>query len=307
MPIQRPLSQLTPRATFILTMRKPICLVTGATGGVGKATAMALARRGFAVVLAARDEVRAEAVKREIAAVGGDTDVDCIVADLASLRQTRALAETFQRRYPRLDVLINNAGVFLPARSSTEDGFERTYQVNYLSHFLLTQLLLDDLKKSTQGRIINLSSSVYASGRFEAHNLQSEKRFSVLGAYATSKLCMLMFTEELAKRLVGTPLTANAVHPGIVRTEMMRKVPGLFRVISYASLPFSVSPERGARTSVYLATSPDVRHVSGGYFANSKKTATKNRFDTEANRARLWDLSLEALQPWTVTPARRTG
>jgi retinol dehydrogenase-12 len=288
-------------------MHRPICLITGATDGVGKATAIELGRRGFAVVLAARDAVKAEAVKKEIAAIAGHADVDYIVADLASLRQTRILAETFKRRYPRLDVLIGNAGVFLPTRTLTEDGFEKTHQVNYLSHFLLTELLLGELKKSQQGRIITLSSSVYAVGQFDAQNLQSEKRFSVLGTYAASKLCVLMFTEELAKRLAGTGITANAVHPGIVRTGMMLKAPGAFRIMSYATLPFSISPEEGARTSVYLATSPEVREVSGGYFAKSKKTATKNRFDTEENRALLWDLSLESLRQGAATSARQAG
>ncbi len=288
-------------------MQRPICLITGGTDGVGKATAIELGKRGFAVVLAARDAVKAEAVKKEIAAIAGHAEVDYIVADLASLRQTRILAERFKRRHPRLDVLIGNAGVFLAARTLTEDGFEKTYQVNYLSHFLLTELLLGELEKSQQGRIITLSSSVYAVGQFDAQNLQSERKFSVLGTYAASKLCVLMFTKELAKRLGGTGITANSVHPGIVRTGMMLKAPGAFRIMSYASLPFSISPEEGARTSVYLATSPEVRAVSGGYFAKSKKTATKNRFDTEENRSLLWELSLESVREGAAPPARRAG
>jgi NAD(P)-dependent dehydrogenase (short-subunit alcohol dehydrogenase family) len=285
---------------------KPICLITGATEGVGKATAIELARRGFRVVLAARNRAKAEAAQQQIAAIAGGADADFLVGDLASLQQTRALAERFKERYPRLDVLVCNAGVFLPRRTLTEDGLETTYQVNYLSHFLLTQLLLDELKKSEEGRIINLSSSVYALGRFDPDNLQSEKRFSVFGTYAASKLCMLMFTEELAKKLAGTRITANSVHPGIVRTPMMLKAPGAFRILSYLSLPLSISPEKGARTTVHLATSPQVRNVSGAYFARSRKTATKNKFDTEENRALLWDLSLKSVQS-AVAAARRTG
>lgn len=285
-------------------MEKPICLITGATKGVGKATAMALAKRGFHVVIAARSATQAEGLKQEIATADG-TVADYIVADLASLRQVHHLAETFRSRYPRLDVLINNAGVFLPKRTETEDGYETTYQVNYLSHFLLTQRLLEALKRSEQGRIINLSSSVYAIGKFDVHNLQSETEFSVLGTYAASKLFMLMFTEELAKRLRHTRLTANAVHPGIVRTQMMLQAPGAFRLISYLSLPFSISPERGARTLVYLATSPEVSGMSGHYFTNSKKTEATNRFDTEDNRALLWELSLKALHITAPAPAVR--
>jgi len=278
-------------------MRRPICLITGGTEGVGKATAVALAKQGFLVVLAARDGAKAEAVAREIAAKAGGAGTDYIVADLASLRQTRALAETFRRRYPRLDVLINNAGVFLSRRTETGDGFETTYQVNYLSHFLLTQSLLGALQTSKQGRIVNLSSSVAAIGRFDPGNLQSERKFSVLGAYSASKLFMLMFTRELARRLAGTAVTANAVHPGIVRTRMMLRAPGAaFRVMSYLSLPFSISPERGARTSVYLASSPELRDVSGAYFTQAGRTELRNRFDSEENRAALWELSLESLR-----------
>jgi retinol dehydrogenase-12 len=288
-------------------MQKPICLITGATDGVGRATAVALAKKGFQIVLAARNAAKAEVVAREIAALGG-VGADYIVADLASLRQTHALAENFTRRYPRLDVLINNAGVFLPKRTETEDGFETTYQINYLSHFLLTQLLLDGLKKSEQGRIINLSSSVYKVGRFDPQNLQSEKRFSVLGTYSASKLFMLMFTRELARRLAGTRITANAVHPGIVRTRMMLRAPGApFRIMSYLSLPFSISPGRGARTSVYLASSPDLEGVSGAYFTRSRRTEARNRFDTDENRAVLWDLSLESLRERTAVDARSGG
>jgi len=288
--------------SFIVTssdesiMRRPICLITGATQGVGKETAVALAQKGFRVVLAARNGAAAEVVAREIAARAGGAAADHIVADLASLRQTRALADTFRRRYPRLDVLINNAGVFLPQRTETEDGFETTYQVNYLSHFLLTQLLLGALEKSAQGRIVNLSSSVAAIGRFDPRNLQSERSFSVLGAYSASKLFMLMFTRELARRMRGAAITANAVHPGIVRTRMMLRAPGVaFRLMSYLSLPFSISPERGARTSVYLASSPQLHDVSGAYFTRTARTELRNRFDSEENRAALWGLSLESL------------
>lgn len=275
---------------------KPICLITGATEGVGRATAVALAKRGFLIVLAARDSAKAEAVKGEIAGAAAGAEVDSIAVDLASLRSTRVLAETFRRRYPRLDVLINNAGVFLPGRTETEDGFEATYQINYLSHFLLTNLLLDELRKSTRGRIINLSSSVYAVGKFDPNNLHGGKKFSVLGTYAASKLFMLMFTRELAIRLAGTRVTANAVHPGIVRTRMMFRAPGAFRLLSYLSLPFSISSENAARTSIYLASSPDVSAVSGEYFTRSRRTEARNRFDTPENRALLWDLSLQSLR-----------
>ena len=294
-------------------MKSSVCLITGATQGVGRVTALELAKQGFTVVVVARDASRADALMKEIESSTGNTSCDYIVADLASLRQVRQLAATFRRRYSSLDVLINNAGVFLPARTSTEDGYETMLQVNYLSPFLLTNLLLQALHKSEQGRIINVSSSVYAMGRFDPHNLQNigvgvgieERHFSVFGTYAATKLLVLMFTEELGRRLTATSVTANAAHPGIVRTRMMLHAPGALRLISYLSLPFSVSPSNGARTSVYLASSPEVRGISGQYFARSKRAAVKNRFDTAENRALLWSLSSKAVaEPSAVAPRR---
>ena len=277
-------------------MDKPICLVTGATDGIGKATATALARNGYVVVLAARNPAKAATVAREIVASTGNRDVDYLTADLRSLAQLRRLADTFTLRYPRLDVLINNAGVYMPQRVLTEDGYETTFQVNYLSQFYLTHLLLNELKQSPQGRVINLSSSVYRAGKFDPDNLQREYRFSTFGAYAASKLLVLLFTVELARRLKSTRITANAVHPGIVRTPMMLEAPGIFQAISYAALPFSLSPDKGAATSVYLASSPDAAQISGQYFANAKVKKVKTASNTQENRDLLWTLSMDAYQ-----------
>jgi NAD(P)-dependent dehydrogenase (short-subunit alcohol dehydrogenase family) len=246
--------------------------------------------------LAARNAAKAKAVVKEIAASTGSRDADNINADLRSLTQVRQLSEAFRQRYPRLDVLINNAGIFAPAREITEDGYETTYQVNYLSQFYLTQLLLDKLKKSAQGRIINLSSSVYAAGTFDVHNLQSESRSSTFGAYSNSKLLMLLFTIELADRLKGTWATANAVHPGVVRTQMMLRAPGVFRVVAYLALPVALSPQKGAATSIYLASSPEVKDVSGKYFTRCRETNFKTAFNTPNNRDLLWGLSMKSLQ-----------
>ncbi|WP_406816946.1 SDR family oxidoreductase [Mycobacterium sp. M23085] len=275
-------------------MDQPICLITGATDGIGKVTATALAREGFAVVLAARNEAKAASVTSEIVASTGNRDVDYLTADLRSLSQLHRLADTFAARYPRLDVLVNNAGVVMPQRVLTEDGYETTFQVNYLAQFYLTQLLLGALEKSPQGRVINLSSSIYRAGRFDPDNLRSERRFSAIGAYAASKLCVLLFTIELAQRLAPTRITANAVHPGIVRTPMMRRADGLFRAISYVALPFSRSMEKGAATPVFLACSPDAAHVSGQYFANARPKKVKTAHNTPENRDHLWNLSIDA-------------
>lgn len=278
-------------------MDKPICLITGATDGVGKATAQELARKGFAVVLAARNAVKAAAVTEEIMVATGNRHVDYIIADLRSLTQVRQLSETFKQRYPRLDVLINNAGIFMPTRAITEDGYDTTFQVNYLSQFWLTHLLLDDLKKVRCSRIINLTSSLYSAGKFDTANMQSERRFSTVGSYAASKLLVLLFTIELASRLAGTAITANAVHPGIVRTQMMLHAPGFFRAVSYAALPFSRSPQQAAATLTYLASSPQVADVSGKYFSRTELKDINTRFNTQHNRDLLWDFSMKSLQP----------
>jgi NAD(P)-dependent dehydrogenase (short-subunit alcohol dehydrogenase family) len=277
-------------------MDKPICLITGATDGIGKVTAIALARKGYAVVLAARNEAKAATVAREIVESTGNRDVDYLTADLTSLAQLHRLTETFTLRYPRLDILINNAGIIMPQRVLTEDGYETTFQVNYLAQFYLSQLLLSELEKSPQGRVINLSSSVYRAGKFDPDNLQGEHRFSTIGAYAASKLCVLLFTVELAHRLEPICVTVNAVHPGIVRTPMMRGAPGVFRAISYAALPFSRSPEQGAATSVFLACSPNAAQISGQYFANVKSKNVKTAYNTQENRDLLWTLSMDAYQ-----------
>jgi len=275
-------------------MTRPVCLITGATDGVGRVTALELARRGFHVVVAARNADKAEKLRRELDSTMSSGSLDSIITDLNSLTQVRRLAATFRERHQKLDLLINNAGVFLPRRTITEDGHEAMLQVNYLSHFLLTNLLLDELGASEHARVINLSSSVYSAGKFAPDNFESEKKFSVLGTYAATKLYMLMFTQQLAARLAGTQIAVNAVHPGIVRTQMMLNAPGVFRFVSYLSLPFSISPERGAATTVHVATSPALAGVSGQYFVGAKPVKTKSALNTPENRELLWDLSLAA-------------
>lgn len=276
-------------------MDKPICLITGATDGIGRETALELAARGFVVVVAARNAAKAQALVKEIEVTTGHRDADTITADLRSLAEVRQLSEIFHQRYPRLDVLINNAGIFSGVRQLTGDGFETTYQVNYLAPFYLTYLMLDALKQAEQGRIVNLSSSVYTAGKFDPENLQGEKRFSTFSAYSNSKLLMLLSTIELADRLKATPVTANAVHPGVVRTQMLLRAPGIFRAAAYLALPFALSPRQGAATSLHLASSPDVKGISGKYFARGKETIVKSAFNTPENRELLWNLSMQSL------------
>lgn len=287
-----------------ISMHKPICLITGATEGIGRATAIELARKGFAVVLAARDAAKAQALVKEIEAITDRRDADYITADLRSLSEVRQLSEIFYQRYPKLDVLINNAGIVSGTRQLTGDGFETTYQVNYLAQFYLTHLMLDALRAAEQGRIINLSSSVYRSGKFDPENLQAEKRFSAIGAYSNSKLLMLLFTIELADRLKATRVTANAVHPGVVKTQMLLRATGIFRAVAYLALPFALSPQQGAATSVHLASSRDVTGISGKYFVRAREADVKTGFNTPENRDRLWNLSMQSLRLEEVVPSQ---
>jgi len=277
-------------------MNQQICLITGATDGIGKQTALALAKKGYKIVIVGRNKNKTEAVKKEIEESSTGSTVDYLLADFTSLKQIHQLVETFKSRYTKLDVLINNIGIFSAERKLTEDGYEMCYQVNYLSQFFLSNLLLDYIKKSTNGRIINLSSMVYSKGKFDIDNLQSEKKFAVLDTYADTKLFTVMFTIQLAEQVKGTKVTVNNVDPGIVRTQMVSNAPGMLKIFSYITRPFSVSPEKGAATSIYLASSEQVNNVSGKYFKNSKAVATKNKFNTKENRELLWDISMKQLQ-----------
>jgi len=271
-----------------------ICLITGATDGVGKATAQALAHKGFHLVLVARNPAKAARVRDEIQSTSA-APVEVIVGDLSRLADVARIAETFTAAHPRLDVLINNAGVMLGQRQITDDGLEATWQINYLSAFLLTQLLLGRLNESGNGRIINLSSSVYSIGKLGPDGPPSQSRYSAIGSYAASKLAILLFTVELAAHLQGTSVTANAVHPGVVRTQMLENAEGLFKLIALFASPFAITPEKGAAASVYLASSPDVQ-ASGRYFAGGKAVDIKSRFNSPPIRGRLWDASVGALQ-----------
>lgn len=268
-------------------------LITGATSGIGKATAIALAKKGFEVVFIARNLLKAERLKQEIKNVSNIDNVDFIIGDLTSLSQVRRCIQTFKKRYQRLDVLINNAGVCLPERRITEDGFEETFQVNHLSHFLLTNLLLDELHKAPQARIINVSSAVYKSAVFELGNLQREKSFSSFGTYSNTKLLNILFTKELAERLKGTGITANTLHPGVVRTNFGSEIKGFHKSLATLFKPFFLSPEYGASSSVYLASSDEVKTTTGKYFEKCKVVELENEYLNAANQKILWEKSFE--------------
>jgi NAD(P)-dependent dehydrogenase (short-subunit alcohol dehydrogenase family) len=270
-----------------------VVLITGATSGIGKATAMMLAKNGFEIAFIARDAEKAESVKKEIDAISGKDSAFYIVADLASLDQVRRSAGIFKEHYKSLDVLINNAGIIPPSRRITVDGLEETFQVNHLSHFLLTNLLLDRMKDLPEARIINVSSGLYKRGIFDPSNLQAEKHFTPGQAYNNSKLMNILYTFELAERLKGTGITVNALHPGVVRTNFGNEQKGFTRLMIKIFGPLFLSPEEGAKTSIYLASSDEVKNVTGKYFEKCKAVEPVNKYITEENRKILWDQSLK--------------
>jgi len=275
-------------------MQDKICLVTGANSGVGKATALGLARMGATVVMVCRNQAKGEEAQKEVQAQSGNSDVHLLLADLSSQQSIRKLVAQFQQQFSQLHVLINNAGTTLLSRRETVDGLEKTFAVNYLAPFLLTNLLLDTLKASAPARIVNVSSDSHEAGYINMDDLQSKNDYSFMKVYGQSKLALVLFTYELARRLEGTGVTVNALHPGFVATNIGQSDVGPFaRVIAKAMMLFGTSPEKGAATSLYLASSPDVANVTGKYFEKSKLHPSAPISHDEALQHRLWDESVK--------------
>lgn len=269
-----------------------VSIVTGANSGIGFAVATGLAKMGWQVALVCRDKGRGEAAVSDIRKATGNNHLELMLADLSSLQSVRKLAADFIASHDRLDLLMNNAGVLFGKRTPTPDGLETTFTVNYLSHFLLTNLLLDLLKKSAPSRIVNVSSDSHFSGKMNFNDLQQEKRYSALKAYSQSKLAQILFTHELSKRLEGTRVTVNSVHPGAVRTHWADEG-GAFGIGVRIARPFFASPEKGARTPLYVATSPEVEGVSGKFFSKMKERQSSKESYDDAEAKRLWDESMK--------------
>ena len=268
-------------------------LVTGGSGGIGRATALGLAAMGAHLAITGRDRGRTEDAAREIrAAAGGQVDV--FVADLSCQAQVRRLAGEVLQSLSRIDVLVNNAGGYWNARHVTADGLERTFAINHLAPFLLTNLLLDRLKDSAAARVVTVSSNVQATGRIDFDDLQGERSYSGARAYNQSKLANVLFTYELARKLRTTLVTANALHPGVVRTSFGAEDPGgVQRLFIPFVRPFMKAPGRGAATSIHLASAPELEQVTGRYFARSKPRRSSRRSYDLAAAARLWQVSAD--------------
>ncbi len=273
-------------------MKGKICLVTGATAGIGRATAVGLARQGALVVITGRDAARTQETLEAIRNETGNRQVESLLADFSSQAEVRRLAAEFRARYGRLDVLLNNAGAVFMERGVTVDGFERTWAVNHLASFLLTLELLDLIKASAPARIVNVSSAMHTGRTLDPDKVREEKIYGISG-YGQSKLANVLFTYALARRLKGTGVTANCLHPGVVSTSLMKPKGSLVaKVVMGLMQPFLTTPEKGAATSLYLASSPNVEGVNGKYFIKCKAVPSSPVSYDETLQERLWELSL---------------
>lgn len=274
------------------TMAGKICLVTGGTAGIGLVTARELVRRGADVTVVGRDHGRGDAAVAAMRAAADGGAVDFIAADLSEQEQVRAFVRTFCDRRRRLDVLVNNAGGLFGSRRTTADGIERTFALNHLGYFLTTLLLLPSLQAAAASRIVVVASEAHRSARLDFDDLQGEHRYNRWIAYRRSKLANLLFTYELARRLAGRGITANALHPGFVATDIgtrHRFVPKLlWRIGTLAA----VGPEEGARTSLHLACAPELADVSGAYFIKGAPVRSSAASYDRQTAERLWDISL---------------
>ena len=280
------------------TMAGKTVIVTGANAGIGKATAIDMAHRGARVIMACRDLKRGEAALKDIVEETGSKEIVLKQLDLASLKSVRKFADDINKNEPELHVLINNAGLaYPPKQSKTEDGFELTMGVNYLGHFLLTNLLLDLLKKTAPSRIVVVASSVHQmlTKEFKFDNMNSEKFYDQWDAYGQSKLACILFTRELAKQLEGSGVTINALHPGVINTELVTNFTNpiaMFFVVPGVQL-LGKTPEQGAQTTIHLAVSKEVKDVSGLYFSDCKVKEPSKEAQDDGTAKKLWEVSAD--------------
>ncbi len=274
------------------TMKNKICVVTGATSGIGKETAKALAVMGAHVVLIGRNPKKCRATVNSLKQQTGNPQIDYLFADLSDLNQVRKLASELKQNYPHIDVLVNNAGAYFKKRRyESSDGYEMTLALNYLSPFLLTSLLVDSLEKSEQGRVINVSSNAHFKGEIRLDDLQSKQAYNGFDAYAQSKLALVLFTYELARRLKNTNISVNALHPGLVATNFGKNNGWLLFYVRRLIKRHEISAEAGAKTCIYLASSLDVSKITEGYFIDDKQVKSSDISYDQKLAKHLWEAS----------------
>jgi len=273
-------------------------MVTGGNSGVGKETAVGLASLGGNVVIVCRNKNKGEAAWAEVKAKSGNENIHLMLADLSSLKSVRDLADAFKSKYDKLNVLVNNAGEILSRRHVTVDGLERTFSSNHLGHFLLTNLLLDVIRDSAPARILNITSESHRGAKIHFNDLQGEK-YSAFRAYGQAKLANVLFTYELAKKLEGTGVTANCLHPGVVRTGFGHDDSGLMSLVIWIASPFFMSAEKAARAVTKLATSHELESLSGKYFSKVKEARSSEESYDEETARHLWRVSEELTKPFS--------
>ncbi len=282
-------------------MAQKICLITGANSGIGKVTACELARQGMHIIMVCRNPTTGKAAQQEIIAQTKGK-VDLLIADLASQESIVTLTHQVYQQYDHLDILINNAGLILDTLGYTPEGIERTFGINHVGTFLLTNLLLDLLAKGTEPRIITVSSDAHKWAKWDINDVLRPKKFESLRAYANSKLANILFANELAKHVKPLGITSNSLHPGVVKTGFGQGVAGSWFTNLFAlARPFFLTPEQGAQTSIYLASSPEVAAVTGTYFDKKKPKTPSAEARSEVNARTLWEKSLE----WTKLEERK--
>jgi retinol dehydrogenase-12 len=278
-----------------------VALVTGATNGIGRVTAREFARMGARTLIVARDPGRGEAAAREIREATG-ASAEVLVADLSSRDEVHRLAREIHDRTGRLDLLVNNAGAIFSERRLSADGVEMTLALNHLAYFQLTLELLPLLREAPDARVVNVSSMAHERGSIDFDDLQGERGYGMWKAYSQSKLANVLFTRELARRLGGSQITANALHPGAVASGFGRDHPGFFGKLVALGAPFLASPERGARTTIHVATSPTLQGVSGRYFSSCREKAPSRAARDGDTALRLWQISEAMTQPASRLP-----
>ena len=274
-----------------MSMEGKICIVTGANSGIGKATAVGLAEMNASVVMLCRSKERGEVAQKEIIELTGNNNVDLLLCDLSSQKEIRDFVVEFKNKYQNLHVLINNAGVMLSKRNISVDGFEMNFAVNHLAPFLLTNLLLDILKKSAPSRIINVGSAAHRMGKIDFEDLQREnKKGRPMGLYGSSKLAMTLVSYELSRMLENSNVTVNVVHPGLINTNLGRDRSSTSKGFAKK---FFKSPEIGAETSIFLASSPEVEGITGKYYTKKQQKMSSKESYNEEYAKRLWEISTE--------------